>query len=170
MPLNRPFGDRGRLPRASPPCPVQHPPSPDPPGLFGVRRTPWSSRHPALSRDPSQEVAMSRRSRRNDSIPPPARPTRHRLTREGELPDQAERLVAQSELQTAEDGLQRDGRFWDAAWSWMLAQRALLSSQATSEVGTTKCRQRGDFVRGSWWAVRDSNPRPPRCKRGALTS
>ena len=55
------------------------------------------------------------------------------MTSEGELPDQAERLVAQSELQTAEDGLQRDGRFWDAAWSWMLAQRALLSSQATSE-------------------------------------
>jgi hypothetical protein len=21
----------------------------------------------------------------------------------------------------------------------------------------------------TWWAVRDSNPRPPRCKRGALT-
>ncbi len=21
-----------------------------------------------------------------------------------------------------------------------------------------------------WWALRDSNPRPPRCKRGALTN
>jgi hypothetical protein len=34
-----------------------------------------------------------------------------------------ERLVAQWELQAAEDGLERDGRYWDAGWAWMPAQR-----------------------------------------------
>lgn len=42
---------------------------------------------------------------------------------EGELPDQAERLVAQWEIQAAKDGLERGGRCWDAGWAWMLAQR-----------------------------------------------
>jgi hypothetical protein len=31
--------------------------------------------------------------------------------------------VAQWELQAAEDGLERDGRHWDAGWAWMLARR-----------------------------------------------
>jgi hypothetical protein len=46
-----------------------------------------------------------------------------RLIGEGELPDQAERLIALWELQAAQDGLERDGRYWDAGWAWMLAQR-----------------------------------------------
>jgi len=49
--------------------------------------------------------------------------TRQRLIGEGELPDQAERLVAQWELRAAQEGLERDGRYWDAGWAWMLAQR-----------------------------------------------
>jgi hypothetical protein len=49
--------------------------------------------------------------------------TRQRLISEGELPDQAERLVGPWELQAAQDGLERDGRYWDADWAWMLAQR-----------------------------------------------
>ena len=49
--------------------------------------------------------------------------TRQRLISEGELREQAERLVAQWELQAARDGLERDGRYWDAGWAWMLAQR-----------------------------------------------
>jgi hypothetical protein len=40
--------------------------------------------------------------------------TLRRLIGEGELPDQAERLVAQWELLAAQDGLERDGRYWDA--------------------------------------------------------
>ena len=54
-----------------------------------------------------------------------ARRARQRLISEGEPPDQAERLVAQWELQAAQDGLERDGRYWDAGWAWMLAQRRL---------------------------------------------
>jgi hypothetical protein len=49
--------------------------------------------------------------------------TRQRLIGEGESPDQAERLIAQWELQAARDGLERDGRYWEAGWAWMLAQR-----------------------------------------------
>ena len=49
--------------------------------------------------------------------------TLQRLIGERELPDQAERLVAQRELRAAKDGLERDGRYWDAGWAWMLAQR-----------------------------------------------
>jgi hypothetical protein len=46
-----------------------------------------------------------------------------RLTLEGELPDRAEALVAAWEAQEAKDGLERDGRWWGAAWEWMLGQR-----------------------------------------------
>ena len=35
----------------------------------------------------------------------------------------AERLVAESELPVDRDGLSRDGRYWDAGWAWVLAQR-----------------------------------------------
>jgi hypothetical protein len=49
--------------------------------------------------------------------------TRQRLIGEGEAPDQAERLVAQWELQAARDGLERDGRYWEAGWAWMLSQQ-----------------------------------------------
>ncbi len=40
--------------------------------------------------------------------------TVQRLIDMGELPDQAERMVAQWELQAAEDGLERDGRYCEA--------------------------------------------------------
>lgn len=46
-----------------------------------------------------------------------------RLTLAGELPHRAEALVAAWEAQTAQDGLPRDGRWWDAAWEWIAAQR-----------------------------------------------
>jgi hypothetical protein len=46
-----------------------------------------------------------------------------RLIGEGELPVQAEPLVAQWELQAAQDGLERDGRNWDAGWACILSQR-----------------------------------------------
>jgi hypothetical protein len=36
------------------------------------------------------------------------------LIGEGESPDQAERLVAQWQFQAAQDGLERDGRYWEA--------------------------------------------------------
>jgi len=49
--------------------------------------------------------------------------TKQRLIGEGGTPDQAERLIAQWELQVAQDGLERDGRYWEAGWAWMLAQR-----------------------------------------------
>jgi hypothetical protein len=49
--------------------------------------------------------------------------TLQRLVGEGESPDQAERLIAQWELQAARDGLERDGRYWETGWAWMLAQR-----------------------------------------------
>jgi len=42
---------------------------------------------------------------------------------EGESPSQAERLLAQWELRAAQDGLELDGRYWEAGWAWMLAQR-----------------------------------------------
>jgi uncharacterized protein YoaH (UPF0181 family) len=49
--------------------------------------------------------------------------TRQRLMSEGESPGQAERLIAQWELQAARVGLERDGQYWESGWAWMLAQR-----------------------------------------------
>ncbi len=49
--------------------------------------------------------------------------TLQRLIGEGESPDQAERLIAQWELQAARDGHERDGRYCETGWAWMLAQR-----------------------------------------------
>ena len=49
--------------------------------------------------------------------------TRQRLMGEGELPEQAECLIARWELQAARDGLERDGRYWEGGWARMLAQR-----------------------------------------------
>ena len=46
--------------------------------------------------------------------------TKQRLIGEGGTPDQAERLIAQWELQVAQDGLERDGT-GEAGWAWMLA-------------------------------------------------
>jgi hypothetical protein len=39
--------------------------------------------------------------------------TRQRLISEGELPDQAERLIAHWELEATQDGIDRDGRYWE---------------------------------------------------------
>jgi hypothetical protein len=36
---------------------------------------------------------------------------------------QAERLIAHWELQAAWDGFERDGRYWETGWAWMLARR-----------------------------------------------
>ena len=43
--------------------------------------------------------------------------TLQRLIGEGESAEQAERLVAQWELQAAQDGLERNGRYWNAGWA-----------------------------------------------------
>ena len=50
--------------------------------------------------------------------------TRRRLMGEGELPDRAEALVAAWEARADEEGLERDGRYWDAGWAWMVDRRA----------------------------------------------
>ncbi len=47
--------------------------------------------------------------------------TLQRLIGEGESPERAEALMAGWELQAARDGLERDGRYWEAGWAWMLA-------------------------------------------------
>jgi hypothetical protein len=46
-----------------------------------------------------------------DARTSPRRLTRQRLISEGEPPDQAERRVAQWEVQAAQDGIERDGRY-----------------------------------------------------------
>jgi hypothetical protein len=47
-----------------------------------------------------------------------------RLTREcRELPARAEELVAAWEVLAAQDGLPRDGRWWDAGWAWIAERR-----------------------------------------------
>jgi hypothetical protein len=41
----------------------------------------------------------------------------------GVLPERAEALLAAWEAATADDGLERDGRWWDEAWESITAQR-----------------------------------------------
>jgi hypothetical protein len=50
--------------------------------------------------------------------------TVQRLLGEGELPQRAEALVAAWEAATADDGLERDGRWWEAAWEWIVERYA----------------------------------------------
>ena len=61
------------------------------------------------------------------------------------------------------------------AWSIIgsLVAPAVLRRMARRESGArVEASRQGALQRMSvtWWAVRGSNPRPPRCKRGALTS
>jgi len=49
--------------------------------------------------------------------------TLRRLEAERELPDRAEGLVAAWEAETADDGRERDGRWWQDGWQWMAARR-----------------------------------------------
>jgi hypothetical protein len=52
--------------------------------------------------------------------------TVHRLEAEGELPQRAEALVTAWEFEAAEDGRERDGRWWEDGWEWMLGRRSNL--------------------------------------------
>ena len=47
-----------------------------------------------------------------------------RLVGDGELRDRAEALVAAWEAKADGDGLERDGRYWDAGWRWIAANRS----------------------------------------------
>jgi hypothetical protein len=49
--------------------------------------------------------------------------TVRRLELEGELPEQAEALVAAWEAVSDAEAIQRDGAYWDAGWAWIDAQR-----------------------------------------------
>ena len=49
--------------------------------------------------------------------------TIERLVGEGELRERAESLVATWEARADAEGLERDGRYWDAGWRWMTSQR-----------------------------------------------
>lgn len=49
--------------------------------------------------------------------------TIQRLIGEGELPERAEALVTEWEFESAEDGRERDGRWWQDGWRWMAARR-----------------------------------------------
>jgi hypothetical protein len=69
------------------------------------------------------EVAMSRRSTPDRLHQARRAATVARLIGEGELPDRAEAVVAAWEAEADRDGLERDGRYWDAGWSWMAATR-----------------------------------------------
>ena len=50
--------------------------------------------------------------------------TIRRLELEGEQPARAEALVTAWEFEAAEDGRERDDRWWDDAWRWMAERRA----------------------------------------------
>ncbi len=50
--------------------------------------------------------------------------TIRRLEGEGELPERAEALVAAWEAEAAQDGRDRDGRWWQDGWRWMAERRA----------------------------------------------
>jgi hypothetical protein len=50
--------------------------------------------------------------------------TIRRLELEGELPKRAEALVTAWEFETAEDGRERDGRWWEDGWKWIEARRS----------------------------------------------
>jgi hypothetical protein len=51
--------------------------------------------------------------------------------------------------------------------SWKVCEQSV---SKTASACRPKAHIRSDSRSGQWWAVRDSNPRLPRCKRGALTS
>ena len=49
--------------------------------------------------------------------------TRQRLLRIGTLPDRVDELMAAWEVAPASQELPRDGRYWDAGFEWVAAQR-----------------------------------------------
>ena len=49
--------------------------------------------------------------------------TLRRLIGEGELPERAEARIAAWEAEATQQGLERDGRYWDAAWHWIAERR-----------------------------------------------
>ena len=49
--------------------------------------------------------------------------TRQRLLRTGVLPGRVDELMAGWEASAASQGLPRDGRYWDAGYDWIVAQR-----------------------------------------------
>jgi len=51
--------------------------------------------------------------------------TRQRLLGTGMLPQRVDELLAAWEVAPASQGLPRDGRYWDAAFDWIAAQRRL---------------------------------------------
>jgi hypothetical protein len=69
------------------------------------------------------EVAMSRRSTPERLHQARRSATVQRLIGEGETSDHAEALVAAWEARADGEGLERDGRYWDAGWRWMNSQR-----------------------------------------------
>jgi hypothetical protein len=74
---------------------------------------------------PSKEVArMARRSTPDRIYHARRAGTIRRLEAEGELPDRAEALVIAWEFEAAEDGRERDGRWWEDAWRWIAQRRA----------------------------------------------
>jgi hypothetical protein len=49
--------------------------------------------------------------------------TQRRLTLEGVSEATADAWIAAWEAQAARDGLQRGAAYWDAAWTWIAAER-----------------------------------------------
>src|SRR4029079_14250909 len=74
--------------------------------------------------------------------------TVRRLTLEGELPDRAEALVAASEARAADDGFERDGRWWDAGRQWIV-ESALAGgprhAAASVSSGSSRIRREGGY-------------------------
>jgi len=67
------------------------------------------------------EVAMSRRSTPERLHQARRAATVARLIGERQPPERAERLVASWEAKADAEGLEHDGRFWEAGWTWMRA-------------------------------------------------
>jgi hypothetical protein len=69
------------------------------------------------------EVAMSRRSTPERLHQARRAANVNRLIGEGELPDRAEAIVAAWETKADADGLEHDGRYWEAGRAWIAAHR-----------------------------------------------
>ena len=73
---------------------------------------------------PPLEVArMARRSTPEGIYQAHREGTLRRLEGEGLLRERAEALVTAWEFEVAEDGRERDGRWWEDGWQWMTARR-----------------------------------------------
>jgi hypothetical protein len=73
---------------------------------------------------PRKEASMSRRSTPERIYAARRSAIVNRLIGEGELPAQAEARLAAREARTAQDGLDRDGRWWDAAYRGIVLRDA----------------------------------------------